>query len=102
MQKRENVVAGKLAAAVEEGQFDHEGEAGNLAAQLLDQLAGCGRGPARGQQVIHDEHALARFHRVAVNLERVLAIFEIVGDLDRVRGKLARLANRDEPSSLDV
>ena len=47
------------------------------------------------------EHALTGFHRIPVNLERVLAIFQIVGHLDRV-GVLAAVLQVLRAARLNV
>ena len=87
-----------------------------VAAQLLDQTGGGRRGPTGRHHVVHDQHLLARLHGIAVDLEKVGAVLELVLlPLDLPR-QLARLAHRhesgtepvgdgrgeDEPSGLDA
>ena len=71
----------QLLAAVEEVEFDGEGDAGDGAAELLDQLHGRAHGAAGGEQVVYEKDALAGLDGVLVNLERVGAVLEVVADL---------------------
>src|SRR5438034_6162783 len=71
-------------ASLEEVELDEEAETDDLALQSLDQLDRALDGPARGQQVIDDEHPLPGADRVTMDLERVRAILEGVLDGDRL------------------
>jgi hypothetical protein len=96
VKQAEDVVLLEAVAAFEEVELDGEGEAGDLAAELLDELDGGFHGAAGGEQVVDEDDALAGLDGVEVNLERVGAVFEIVGDAGDWRGELARLAHGDE------
>src|SRR6185312_15264242 len=96
MQKRENLDAVKLLAAVEEVQLDHEAQTGDISAQRFGELhTGVGRAAGR-KQVINHNNALARADSVLMDLERINAVFELVIPLDGVRRELAGLADGHE------
>ena len=59
VQQAEDVVLLEAVAAFEEVEFDGECEAGDFAAQLLDQLDGRFHGAAGGEQIVDQHHALA-------------------------------------------
>ena len=88
-----DLAAVEAVAAVEESELDEEREAHDLAAEPLDEAEGR-RGRAAGREdVVDDEHLLAGRDRVAVDLEQVGAVLELVLlalDLPR---ELARLAD---------
>src|SRR5438093_4422089 len=67
---------------LEELELDEERETDDLALEPLDELDRPLHGPARRQQVVDDQHLLARLDRVAVDLERVRAVLERVLDRD--------------------
>ena len=83
-EQRVDLELAELVAPLERGQLDHEREAGDLAAQTSDELDRAHHRPAGGEQVVHDEHALARGDRVGMDLERGGAVLELVLDLDRL------------------
>src|SRR5262245_45218794 len=65
-------------AAVQEAQFDQEGEARHRGTQPGCELShGC-RGAARGDHVVHDQRPLTRRQGVLVDLEAVAAVLELV------------------------
>lgn len=84
---------GEALAAAEEIELHSEGEAGDLAAQFFDELDGGFHGAAGGKQVIYQQDALAGLNGIAVDLEGVGAVFEIVSDPGYRRGQLARFAH---------
>src|SRR3954453_1238486 len=84
-------------AALEEGQLDDEGAGDDLGAGPLDQVAAGTHGAAGGQDVVDQEDTAAGAERVGVDLEAVVAVFELVVERDRGIRKLARLADRHEP-----
>ena len=96
VEQAEDVVLGEAFAAAEEVEFDGEGEAGDFAAELFDELDGGFHGAAGGEQVVDEQDALAGLDGVEVDFERVGAVFEIVGDAGYRCGQLARLADGDE------
>src|SRR5690606_32919757 len=73
-----DVVWLELLAPAEERELDDEGAADDLGAGLLDELAARLRRPAGGDEVVVDEHAPPVGERVAVDLDRVDAVLELV------------------------
>ena len=65
----------------------------------LDQPARRGGGAAGGEHVVDHEHPLARKHGVAVDLELVGAVLELVLLAGHGPRQLARLAHGHEPSA---
>src|SRR3989442_6286213 len=96
-EQRAELAPGELAPAVEEGQLDDEGEPDHLGAQALGQADGGRRRPARGEHVVHDQYPLAGLHGVAVDLEQVGAVLELVLLALDLPGELPRLAHGHEP-----
>src|SRR5580704_17662974 len=92
----EDVDAVQFFAAVEEGELDGEGGAFDDASELLDELDGGGGGATGGEKIVADDDALAMLYGVFVNLERVRAVLERVGDAGGFGGEFFRLSNRDE------
>src|SRR5207244_2856904 len=84
------------------GQFDKEGEGYHFAVQLLHEVYGGTGGAARSEKVVHDDHAITRSHGVAVHLDGVAAIFEVVFGGNRLGGELAQLAHRHEATAKPV
>src|SRR5207249_6099115 len=74
----------ELVAPVKERQLDHECDADDAAAELLDEAEGRGHRASRCQQVVDGEHPLTRHDRVRVDGERVPAVLELVLHLDRL------------------
>jgi len=96
LQQREDVASGKLFAAVEKEQFEHEADASDMAADFFYELADRASGPACGQHVIDNQDVLPALDGVLVNLQAVEAVFELVLDLDALGRQLLGLAHRDE------
>jgi len=96
LQQGEDVLAGQFRAAVEEGQLDHEPQSDDLACHILHQFHGSGRGAAGGQQIVDDEHALTRRDVIAVDLQAICSVFEIVADAHTFRRQLLRFAHGHE------
>src|ERR1700730_11820436 len=61
---------------MEEIQFDHKSQAGDLRAQRFGEMGGCFGGASGGEQVIHNDDPLSFLYSVAVNFERVGAVFK--------------------------
>src|SRR5579859_1768108 len=96
VEQAEDVELLKSFATLQKIEFDSEAEAGNAAAELANKLH-CGlHRAACGQQVVDDYHVLPRLDRIHVDLERITAVFQIVGHLSGGSGQFARLAYRDE------
>ena len=53
-------------------------------------------GAAGGDQIVHDDDGVAFLHRVGVDFDAVLAVFEIVILAQHAIGQLALLADRHE------
>src|SRR5205823_14690503 len=71
-----DIVASQHLAALQVHQLDQEAEAGDLAAQHLDQLAHRPGGAAGGDEVVHHQHPLAGQDGVLVDMEDVVAVFQ--------------------------
>ena len=63
-----------LGPAVETDQFDEYGDAGQLSAETINQIATCLHGAPRRQYIVNDQHSLAFDDRVGVHLKRVLPV----------------------------
>src|SRR5262249_27011239 len=87
---------GQPVATLEEVELDREGQTQHGALQPLDQLDRAFDRAAGCEEVVHDQHLLPGGDRVAVDLERVRAIFEGVLHRDRLGRELAELADRDD------
>lgn len=61
-----------LAAQIE--QIDDERRIGDFPAQTTDQLHGRLNGAASRQQIIHDQHVVARFNRVDMDFQLIGAV----------------------------
>ena len=96
MEKAEDVEAVKAVAPLEEVELDGEGEARDVAAELLNEFHGGFHGAAGGEQVVDEDDALAALHGVEMDLEGVGAILEVIADAGDGSGELARLADGDE------
>src|SRR5688500_1628369 len=99
LDQRVDVVALELLAAVEERQVDDEGAADDLAAELLDQPSDRVDGAAGREHVVVDQDAHALPEGRRVQLERVLAVLERIGDADRVGRQLSRAARGHEAAA---
>src|SRR5262249_35262281 len=72
------LIARKPLRAPQANQLDQEHAPGNLGPTSLDQPAAGFDGAAGGQQIVDQEHVLARCDAVAVHLEAVGAVLELV------------------------
>src|SRR5207302_10493054 len=75
-----DIVPGEHLPAFEVGELDQEPEPDHLAAQQLDQLRHREVGPAGGDEIVHDQHPLARFDRIVVDVDDGVAVLELVLD----------------------
>src|SRR5215212_11057992 len=75
---------------------DEEGDARDDAAGVLDELAHGAGGAAGGEEVVHDEDAVAAGDGVDVDFEGVGAVFELVGGGYGFPGELVGLAGENE------
>src|SRR2546428_13358577 len=76
LDQREDINAIQLAASVEKGELHGEGGAFHRSSEFLDELGGCRRSSAGGQQVVTNEDAPARLHGGFVDLPRIRAGFQ--------------------------
>lgn len=72
-------LAGKFGAAVEEGEFDQEGNFDDLGAGFFYEVDGCSGGAASGEEVIDENYFFSGSERVNVDGDGVGAVFEVVG-----------------------
>src|SRR6516165_12099306 len=86
LNQRENVQAIQFLAPAEKRKLHGKSRAFDRAPERLDKLRRRRSGSPRGQQVVANNHALARLHRVFVNLQCVRAILERVGNAGRLGG----------------
>ena len=63
-----------LSPAVETDQFDEYGDAGQLPAETIHQIATCLHGATRRQNIVNDQHPLPFDDRVGVHFKGVLAV----------------------------
>src|SRR5258708_29335480 len=96
LQQRVDVVSGEALPSTEERQLDDEAGAANDAAELLDEAGDRLHRPARREHVVVDQHARSLRDQVGMELERVLAVLELVRRAYRLRRQLARPARGDE------
>ena len=69
-----NLTRSNFGSAPEAEQFDEYGDAGELAAEMIHEIAACLHGAAGGEDIVDDEHALAADDGVGVHFESVLAV----------------------------
>src|SRR5437588_10994559 len=92
----QDVEAFEVLAAVECLDGDDEAKSFHRAAELLGQPHRCGRGPAGGEHVVDDQHVIPGLDRVAMDLEQVRPVLELVLDPLDLPRELPGLAHRDE------
>ena len=73
---------GQPVAAVQEREFDQEGEPGHTGTGEFGQSMCCCCCPSGCDDVIVDEHPIRSRHGVDMHFDGVLAVFEIVALLD--------------------
>src|SRR5271166_4931871 len=98
MQKAEDIELREFLPALEKVELYGEGQAGDVAPQLLHQLYGRLHRAPRRQQVVHQDNILARLDGVEMNFERVRPILQIVGNAGRRSRQLSRLSYGDKSS----
>src|SRR5215218_4848654 len=92
----DDVVGLEAGAAVQVGEFYKEGDAGDGAAGVLDELAHRTGGSPRGEQIVDDEDAGTGRDGVVVGFEGVGPVLELVGGGDGLAGELVGFAGEDE------
>src|SRR5947208_670178 len=91
-----NLVIWQLAAAVEEIEFDYEPEPGDCPAYFLHEPCGRGRGTAGSEHIVDDQDALPGSDGVAMNLDAVCTVFEVVFAELHLVGQLFGFADGNE------
>jgi len=91
-----HVELAQLVGAAEVGQVDDETGGEHLRAELAQELDRALLRPAGGDQVVHQDDAVALLHRVLVHLHLVEAVLERIGDRHPLVRELALLADRHE------
>src|SRR5258708_24064839 len=86
----------QLLPSFQEVELDEESHRGDERAAVAEELRGGGGGAAGGQDVVDQEHSLARDDGVIVDLQGVGAVFEDVLAALLRPGKLSRLADGNE------
>src|SRR5579859_7688774 len=92
LNQRENIEAGELCAAVEEGEFHGERGALDFAAEFFDELRCGARSAARCEKIVANQYALAGLDGVFMNFQGIRAVLECVGHADGSCRKFFRLA----------
>src|SRR5581483_6169319 len=95
----EDLVRRQPPSPAQEGELDDEPAADDLSAAAGDQLERRRRRAAGGEQVVDQEHAMLRPERVAVDLERVATVLELVARGVGLVRQLARLAHDGHPGA---
>src|SRR3954454_767050 len=96
LDQREEVEALHLVAAVQELKLDQGGDPADLPADPLHQAGARLGGPAGREDVVDDEHSLARLDGVTMDLERRGPVLEGVGLLEGFVRELSFLADGDD------
>src|SRR5665213_279741 len=86
-------------STAEFGQIDDEAGGDNHPAGAADELDGCSRRPASGDEVVNEKDARALCNRVGVNLNDTDAVLQAVFLPDRARRQLALLADGNEAAA---
>ena len=95
--QRVRAVSVEALAAVQERELDDENAAGNYGVALGYEVCTRSQGAARCEQIIDENHSLARLDCVDVHLYRIRSVLERVLDpVGRVR-KLSGLTDRNKP-----
>src|SRR2546421_10879292 len=86
-------------ASLQEGELDDEREADDLGSESLDQARDRLDGAAGREDVVVDQDAVSLPHRLRMELESVLSVFERVRSPDGLGRQFARPACRDEAAA---
>ena len=93
MQQGKDVVAFELLPRIQEVEFDHKAQSGNLGAQRFRQFCRSFRRTASGEQIVHDDDTLPFLDSVFVDLKRVGAVLKRVIEFRSRRRKFSRFAD---------
>src|SRR3990172_6335045 len=102
LEQREHLDVIELRAAIQEFKFHDHADAHHLSAELARQPRASPRCAAGGEQVIDNQNTVSLAYCVAVDLQRVGSIFQVIADARRLRRKLVRLAHWDKPRAEPV
>jgi hypothetical protein len=89
-------------AAVEKGEFDQDGYANKVCAELVDESDGCRSGAAGGQEIIHNENGFAGEDGVLMKLDVGFAVFERVCGLACKPWEFSFFPDGNEPGTETV
>ena len=93
---------GEPRRAAEIGQIDDESGAHHVGLELAQQLDRGFRRAAGGDQIVDQQHRLARADGILMDLDDVDAVFELVFLADGLGRQLALLADRHEAAAQPV
>src|SRR5260370_13305143 len=97
VQQREHIVPAEFLAPFQEVQFNHKRQSGNFRAQAAGELRRRGSGSAGGQQVVHDQDALALSDGIFVDFQLIAAILQVIADPRRFGAPTSPPCDRNEP-----
>ncbi len=83
-------------------QLHRKGRAIHCAAQPPHKLNRCRRGASRSQQIVADDDAFARANGVFVNLQRIGAVLELVGNFGRLGRQFLRFSHGNESGAKPI
>src|SRR5438552_1934987 len=92
----ETSVPRQFTPAIQKRQFDDRSDADDTGAEVSHERGRCAHRSARGQDVVDDEDAIAGVDGVVVDLQNVLAVFELVFVAALGPRQLAGLADGNE------
>ena len=72
------VIPFELISSIQKSELAQERETDHVAAYRLDELSTRFCRAASGQQVIYNQHFMAVTNRITVNLQGILAVFQVV------------------------
>ena len=99
LHKREHIKVAELGeclARVQELELEDAAKAGNGGAGLLNELSGGADGATGGDEVVHEQHLVTGLEGIGMDLDRIGAVFELIGLGNRLARELAGLACGNE------
>lgn len=96
MDDAEDLVASEFLAAIEEREFDQEGEADDVSLKFFEEAPDSGGSSACCEEVVDDEDAFVGLDIFGVDFEGVEAVFEFVAFLESFVGEFAGFTDRYE------
>src|SRR6266550_8988225 len=88
LNQRPHVVPFQFLSSGKEFQLHNKNQSLDFSAEAFDQIANSPSSSAGGQQIIRNDYAMPVADCVAMNLKRVLPVFEIVRDRRPFSGQL--------------